>query len=74
MRLLLTTDFYHPFIGGAERQMQLLAEELAEGKGQLGNFPQGLSHLALAAAAHRLAGGEATDRNAVEDHVPSRAA
>ena len=29
MRLLLTTDFYHPFIGGAERQMQLLAEELA---------------------------------------------
>jgi GH15 family glucan-1,4-alpha-glucosidase len=52
----------------------LLAEELAEGKGQLGNFPQGLSHLALAAAAHRLAGGEATDRNAVEDHVPSRAA
>jgi glycosyltransferase involved in cell wall biosynthesis len=28
VRLLLTTDFYHPFIGGAERQMQLLAEEL----------------------------------------------
>ncbi len=28
MRLILATDFYHPFIGGAERQMQLLAEEL----------------------------------------------
>ena len=29
MRLLLTTDFYHPVTGGAERQTQLLAEELA---------------------------------------------
>jgi GH15 family glucan-1,4-alpha-glucosidase len=45
----------------------LLAEELAEGEGQLGNFPQGLSHLSLAAAAHRLAGGKATDRKAVEE-------
>ena len=30
MRLLLTTDFYHPFIGGAERQMQLLAESIKQ--------------------------------------------
>jgi len=29
MRLLLTSDFYHPVTGGAERQTQLLAEELA---------------------------------------------
>jgi GH15 family glucan-1,4-alpha-glucosidase len=43
----------------------LLAEELAEGEGQLGNFPQGLSHLSLAVAAHRLAGGPMTDRKAV---------
>lgn len=28
MRLLLTSDFYHPVTGGAERQTQLLAEEL----------------------------------------------
>jgi GH15 family glucan-1,4-alpha-glucosidase len=44
----------------------LLAEELAEGGGQLGNFPQGLSHLSLVAAAHRLSGGEVTDRKAVQ--------
>ena len=28
MRLLLASDFYHPVTGGAERQTQLLAEEL----------------------------------------------
>jgi GH15 family glucan-1,4-alpha-glucosidase len=50
----------------------LLSEELAEGEGQLGNFPQGLSHLSLAAAAHRLSGGKVTDRKAVEE--PSVAA
>jgi GH15 family glucan-1,4-alpha-glucosidase len=52
----------------------LLAEELAEGQGQLGNFPQGLSHLSLVAAAHRLAGGEATDRKPVEQPAVSTAA
>jgi len=52
----------------------LLAEELAEGKGQLGNFPQGLSHLSRAAAAHRLAGGKVTDRKAVGERVTTRAA
>jgi GH15 family glucan-1,4-alpha-glucosidase len=52
----------------------LLAEELAEGEGQLGNFPQGLSHLSLAAAAHRLAGGKVTDRKAVERPAASTAA
>jgi GH15 family glucan-1,4-alpha-glucosidase len=51
----------------------LLAEELAEGEGQLGNFPQGLSHLSLVAAAHRLAGGKATDRQAVEQPTTSAA-
>ncbi|CAN5556412.1 glycosyltransferase family 4 protein [soil metagenome] len=29
MRILLATDFYPPFIGGAERQVQLLAQNLA---------------------------------------------
>ena len=29
MRLLLTSDFFHPIIGGAERQVGLLAEALA---------------------------------------------
>lgn len=29
MRILLASDFYHPFIGGAERQTQVLGEELA---------------------------------------------
>src|SRR5262245_6729699 len=28
MRVLLTSDFYHPVIGGAERQVRLLAAEL----------------------------------------------
>lgn len=28
MRILMASDFYAPFIGGAERQMQLLAQEL----------------------------------------------
>src|SRR5689334_16761109 len=28
-RVLLTTDFFHPTIGGAERQVQLLASALA---------------------------------------------
>jgi GH15 family glucan-1,4-alpha-glucosidase len=51
----------------------LLAEELAEGEGQLGNFPQGLSHLSLVVAAHRLAGGRMTDRKAVAER-PSAAA
>jgi GH15 family glucan-1,4-alpha-glucosidase len=57
---------------GRANDVGLLAEELAEGEGQLGNFPQGLSHLSLVAAAHRLSGGEATDRKAVEQ--PSAAA
>jgi len=52
----------------------LLAEELAEGEGQLGNFPQGLSHLSLVAAAHRLAGGKVTDRKAVEEPAAADAA
>ena len=30
MRILLTSDFFHPQIGGAERQVQLLAAALAE--------------------------------------------
>src|SRR3954449_6600646 len=29
MRILLTSDFYPPFIGGAERQVQLLAAALS---------------------------------------------
>jgi glycosyltransferase involved in cell wall biosynthesis len=29
MRVVLASDFYHPFIGGAERQMRLLAAALA---------------------------------------------
>ena len=29
MNILLASDFYHPFIGGAERQVQLLAQALA---------------------------------------------
>src|SRR5262250_1201645 len=28
MRILMASDFYPPFIGGAERQMQLLGQEL----------------------------------------------
>jgi GH15 family glucan-1,4-alpha-glucosidase len=43
----------------------LLAEELAiDGDGQLGNFPQGLSHLSLVSTAHRLASGTGSDRPA----------
>lgn len=30
MRILLTVDFYPPFIGGSERQVQILAHELRE--------------------------------------------
>jgi glycosyltransferase involved in cell wall biosynthesis len=30
LRVLLTTDFFHPTIGGAERQVQLLASALAD--------------------------------------------
>src|SRR5689334_19084647 len=30
MNILLTSDFYPPFIGGAERQVQLLAAALSE--------------------------------------------
>lgn len=30
LRVLLTTDFYHPHIGGAERQVRLLAAALAQ--------------------------------------------
>ena len=59
---------------GRANDVGLLAEELAEGEGQLGNFPQGLSHLSLVAAAHRLSGGEATDRKAVEQPSAADAA